>query len=166
VTYKTSSGLDDWIYCHLIHITRDYTQYSAIAILHTLQFTVANALGFSVFTSRIQATDLSQSYCHFNSHTKSSLHSLLSCHYSHFCSSYSEDSTLFNSSYPGGLAARTTQKTACVVEEMCLPRRCLTIDVLLSRGYACADMCLQSHCLAVDIYVTMSFVKKGNFVST
>jgi hypothetical protein len=51
-------GLDDWIYCTLyIHTTRDYSQYSAIAILHTFQFTVTHELGFSVFTSRIQATD-------------------------------------------------------------------------------------------------------------
>jgi hypothetical protein len=40
------------------HTTRDYRQYSAIAILHTLHFTVTHALGFSVFTSRILATDL------------------------------------------------------------------------------------------------------------
>jgi hypothetical protein len=33
-------------------------KYSAIADLHTLQFTVTNALGFSVFASRILATDL------------------------------------------------------------------------------------------------------------
>jgi hypothetical protein len=32
--------------------------YSAIADLHNLQFTVAHTLGFSVFTSRILATDL------------------------------------------------------------------------------------------------------------
>jgi hypothetical protein len=32
--------------------------YSAIADLPTLQFTVTHALGFSVFTSRILATDL------------------------------------------------------------------------------------------------------------
>jgi hypothetical protein len=32
--------------------------YSAIADLHTLQFTVTHALGFSAFTSRILATDL------------------------------------------------------------------------------------------------------------
>jgi hypothetical protein len=31
--------------------------YNAISILHTLQFTVTHALGFSVFTSRILATD-------------------------------------------------------------------------------------------------------------
>jgi hypothetical protein len=32
--------------------------YRAVAGLHTLQFTVIYALGFSVFTSRIPATDL------------------------------------------------------------------------------------------------------------
>jgi hypothetical protein len=58
VTYKNGSGLDDWIYWHLIHTTRDYRQYSAIADLHTLQFTVTHAIGFSVFISRILATDL------------------------------------------------------------------------------------------------------------
>jgi hypothetical protein len=57
VTYKTGSGLDDWIYWSLIHTTRDYRQYSAIADLHTLQFTVTHALGFLVFSSRILATD-------------------------------------------------------------------------------------------------------------
>jgi hypothetical protein len=51
--------------------------YSAITILHTFQFTVAHALGFSVFTSRILATGLSQSHCHFKSHMKSSFHSLI-----------------------------------------------------------------------------------------
>jgi hypothetical protein len=38
--------------------TRDYRLYSAIADLHTSQFTVAHVLGFSVFTSLIMATDL------------------------------------------------------------------------------------------------------------
>jgi hypothetical protein len=57
VTYKTGFGFDDWIYCHLIHATRDYRQYSAIAILHTFQFIVTHALGFSHFTSRLLATD-------------------------------------------------------------------------------------------------------------
>jgi hypothetical protein len=36
----------------------DYRQYRAIADLHTLQFIVTHALGFSVFTNRILATDL------------------------------------------------------------------------------------------------------------
>jgi hypothetical protein len=48
--------------------------YSAIADIHILQFTVTHALGFSVFTSRIMATDLSQYHCNFKSHMKSSCH--------------------------------------------------------------------------------------------
>jgi hypothetical protein len=51
--------------------------YTAIANLHTLQFTVTYALGSSVFTSRILVTDLSQSHCHFKSHMKSSFHRLI-----------------------------------------------------------------------------------------
>jgi hypothetical protein len=56
---------------------RDNKQYSAIADLRTLQFTVTHALGFSVFASRILATDLSQSHCNFKSHMKSSFHLLI-----------------------------------------------------------------------------------------
>jgi hypothetical protein len=37
-------GLDDWIYWHLIHITRDYRQYSAIVDLQTLQLHALAAL--------------------------------------------------------------------------------------------------------------------------
>jgi hypothetical protein len=59
-TYKTGFGMDDLIYCTVyIHTVRDYRQHSAIAILHTLQFPVAHALGFSVFCSRILETNLS-----------------------------------------------------------------------------------------------------------
>jgi hypothetical protein len=54
VTYKSEFGLEDWIYCTLcVYTTRDYRQYSAIAILRTF-----SSLGFSVFISRILATDL------------------------------------------------------------------------------------------------------------
>jgi hypothetical protein len=43
MTYKTGFVLADWIYCTLyIHTIQDYRQYSAITILHTLQFTVAH----------------------------------------------------------------------------------------------------------------------------
>jgi hypothetical protein len=78
VTYKTCFGLIDWIYCTLyIHAVRDYRQHSAIAILHTFQFSVTHALGYSAFTSRILATDVSQCHCHFKSHVKSSCHSLI-----------------------------------------------------------------------------------------
>jgi hypothetical protein len=42
-------------------LTRNYAyiqQYSAISHLHHLQFTIAHALGFSLSTSRLVATDL------------------------------------------------------------------------------------------------------------
>jgi hypothetical protein len=50
----------DWMieFTDTLFTTRDYRQYSAIVDLHTLQFTVTHALGLSVFTSRILATDL------------------------------------------------------------------------------------------------------------
>jgi hypothetical protein len=51
--------------------------YSAVAFLHTFEFTVAHALGFSVVTSLILATYLSQPHCNFKSHLKSSYRSLI-----------------------------------------------------------------------------------------
>jgi hypothetical protein len=36
----------------------NYNQYNAIADLHNLQFTVAHALGFSIFASRFLAMEL------------------------------------------------------------------------------------------------------------
>jgi hypothetical protein len=45
-----------------VTISLNYNQYSVIADLHTFQFTVAHALGFSVSTSRLLATDLNNGY--------------------------------------------------------------------------------------------------------
>jgi hypothetical protein len=99
----TIDGVWDWSIGFIASYTftqlGDYRQYSIVADLYTLQFTVTHALGFSVFTSRILATDLSQSHCHFKSYMKSSLHSLLiSCHYS--AAVNSKDFTKFISSAP------------------------------------------------------------------
>jgi hypothetical protein len=44
----------------LVTISLNHIQYSDIADLHTLRFTVAHALGLSVFTSRLLATDLNR----------------------------------------------------------------------------------------------------------
>jgi hypothetical protein len=41
-----------------VTISLNYKPYSAIADLHTFQFTVIHALGFSVSTNRLLATDL------------------------------------------------------------------------------------------------------------
>jgi hypothetical protein len=58
--------------------------YSLTADLHTLQFSVTHALGFSVFNIRILVTDLWQFHCHFISHMKSSLQSII-CFLPLFC---------------------------------------------------------------------------------
>jgi hypothetical protein len=49
----------DWMigFIALIHSNRNYNWYSAIADLHTLQFTVTHTLRFSGFSRRILATD-------------------------------------------------------------------------------------------------------------
>jgi hypothetical protein len=52
-------------------------------------------------------------------------------------------------------SARTPQKTAYIVDEACLPRRCLVIDALLSRALACPGMCLPSRCLALGLHITI-----------
>jgi hypothetical protein len=101
--------------------------YSAVAILHTLQFTVAHALRFSVSTSRLLATDLSQCRCNFKSHMKSAWQRLIP--FLPFLTV-----SFYNTS------ARTTEKPACIVDEACLLHRCLAIDVLF-RAFASAGMC-------------------------
>jgi hypothetical protein len=66
VIYKTGFEFDDWIYWHLIH-THTHTHNSGLQAIQLyrwfthLQFTVTHALGFSVFTNRILATDLHKS---------------------------------------------------------------------------------------------------------
>jgi hypothetical protein len=59
----------DRIYWQFIHTTCEDRQQSAIATLHTFQFTAAHALGFSVFTSLILPTDLNS---HFKPFMRSS----------------------------------------------------------------------------------------------
>jgi hypothetical protein len=49
MTYKTCSGLDDWIHYTLYTALGTTDSWSAIADLHTSQFSVAHALGFSVY---------------------------------------------------------------------------------------------------------------------
>jgi hypothetical protein len=56
VTTITGSSSDDWIYWQLGYTLLITLKYSAIADLHDFQFTVAHALGSSVFTSRVLAT--------------------------------------------------------------------------------------------------------------
>jgi hypothetical protein len=53
------NGFISSLVTHSFNYTQIHRLYSAIADLHTFQFTAAHALGFSVSTSRLLATDLS-----------------------------------------------------------------------------------------------------------
>jgi hypothetical protein len=60
-------GLIGTFVTHALLITLKYLQYSAIADLLIFQFTAAHALGFSVFTNSLLATN-------FNTETVTSNH--------------------------------------------------------------------------------------------
>jgi hypothetical protein len=47
------------------------------------------------------------------------------------------------------------ENTVSIVDEACLPRRCLAIDVLLFRMFASAEICLANRCLAMRIHITI-----------
>jgi hypothetical protein len=87
-----------------------YTQYSVIADLPTLQFTVTHALRLAVVISRILATDLQQSHCQLQI-----AHEVFFLQPNFFLSIILQLSIpktrlssipLFPSSYPGRLASR------------------------------------------------------------
>jgi hypothetical protein len=61
--------LTDWLTDHQSQCDFDYSTH--------FQFTVVHALGFSVFTDHILATDLSQYHCNFKSHMNSSCRPLI-----------------------------------------------------------------------------------------
>jgi hypothetical protein len=158
VTCKAGFGLGDWIYWHLIHTTRDYRQYSAITDLHTVQFTITHALGFSVFTSRILATDLSQSHCNIWSLLFTA--QFLPCYFfSVTLDCHLQNSTLYLTTHSNDLLCPfithwhgpRRKHSLAVVEKASLLIRCLTIDVLLLSAYASAGMCLPSRCLVMGL---------------
>jgi hypothetical protein len=176
VTYKTGFGLD------LLHLVHSHSLgLQAIQSYHYsthFQFTVTHALGFSVFPSRIQVTDLSQSNCNFKSHMKSSFHRLIPflplfcscqfrrldpiqffCSQAHILSGWRPETRLFTSllKRPSlslyNTSARAPRKTpSFTVKEACLQLRCLSTDILLFRAFAYTGMCLPSRFLAMGIH--------------
>jgi hypothetical protein len=104
VADKTDFGLDDWIYWHLIHSTRSYRQYSAIAILHLSSSPLHTHWG-SQSSLVVSWQRIFQSHCHFKYHM-SVLYTVwfISCH------SRLSSSPLLPSSYPEGLASRNSNR--------------------------------------------------------
>jgi hypothetical protein len=101
--------------------------YSAIAVpAHTLQFTVTHALGFSVITSRILATDLSQSHCNFKSHMRAYVPAGWSLETRLSSVPLLTASDLFFVTLYGP----RRKHSLSVVEKACLQRRCIATDVI------------------------------------
>jgi hypothetical protein len=108
----------------LVTISLNHKQHSAIADLHTLVFTVAHALGFSVFTSRLLATDLNTETVTLNHFVllalvRSELTALV-------IYTRSGPQRKHSSIVDDVTALHRTVRYA----EMCLPRRCLETDCI------------------------------------
>jgi hypothetical protein len=144
----------------------------ALSLFYTLQFTVTHALGFSFLTSRILATDLSESHWNFKSHMKSSWHSQISflpfvlsglrlpspelesvlfrlLFYTMYTPSRPLTAPSYNSS-----ARIPRKRQPPVVKESCSQLRCPAIDVPPLRAVV-SGKCLPIRCLAMGIYVTI-----------
>jgi hypothetical protein len=57
--------------------------------------------------------------------------------------------------YNGSLVTYIAENTASIVDEACLPRRCLPIGVLLLRMLSPSGLCLLNRCLAMGLYVAV-----------
>jgi hypothetical protein len=168
-------GLDVWIYCKLYSYIHRIREYSAIAIPHNFQFTVTHALGFSVFSRRILATDLSQSHSHFKSHMHSSCNSLipfLPFLLSHLRLPSTElfpvpsRLLLSTAETPSRLLCPLTSRTDSTGNIVFYCQGCVLTGPLLINGrlsiVACACVAgkyLQSRCLAMGIHVKIYLYK-------
>jgi hypothetical protein len=130
ISYNTGFELGNWICWHLIPSTRDYGQYSAIADLHTLQFTVTHALGFSVFTAHIVTT-----YFMTVSLSIQITHKVFFPQPNSFLSIILQMPTQFSSSvpisYPGRLGSRNSIQFFSK-SKLCYDRRSVGQSVLVS----------------------------------
>jgi hypothetical protein len=119
--------------------------YGATAELHTLQFSVTHAPGFSFFTSHILVTDLYASLSLQNT-LKSSLYCLI--HFlTLFCIYQLNSIPLLPSSYPGRLANRNSTSFFCPV--LYYDRRSVGQSVLVSSphlGLMTRFLLLSDHC--------------------
>jgi hypothetical protein len=153
--------------------TQDYRQLQRYSYSTHFQFTVAHVLGFSVLTSHSWQR-IYHSLTVILTHVKFSWHGLilfLLFLLNHlglpspelgpilFRRLYCTPTTAsFGTRLSYNYFTRTTRKTACIVDEACLPRPCLSIDVLLFRAFVSAGMCLASRCLAMGIHVTICLI--------
>jgi hypothetical protein len=144
--------------------------YSAIAILHTFGSPLhTHALGFSVFTNRILATDISQSHCNFKLHMKSSWHHLIP--FLPFPATAIPKITQFSPDYCSVLIQLPASEFDSLITTIHRPngkrslycwRSLFTASLPSNRRsiVACscvARMCLPTRCLEMGIHVTIRY---------
>jgi hypothetical protein len=171
-------GFIDTIYTQLG--TTD--NYSAIADLHTLQFTAAKHIWVLNLHSPLVVSwqRIYQSRCNFKSHVKSFLYNLIPV-LPLFCNYQLNSIPLLRSSYPGRLASRNStqffatelffitplhgprgNRSLSIVGKACLQRRCIAIVACV---FVAAGMCLPSRCLAMNVYSDFTIPAFGRHVT-
>jgi hypothetical protein len=180
VAYKADFGLDYWIYCTL-YIQNSWPQrygYSTHFAVHRYTSTIFLGLHYSCPGNGFITLTLSLQITHevFLAQSNSFLAIILQLPIS---------KTRLNSipsSYPGRLASRNSTfhfrldycsillntalwrlctdhaENTASIKEACWLVRCLALDVLFLRSYACAGMCLPSRCLTMCLYITVFYV--------
>jgi hypothetical protein len=136
-------------------------------------FTVAQALGFSVFTSLILKKDLSQSFCNLKSHMEFSCHSLipsLPFLLSHlqsspdldpipfrllFCTPFLLYITSSDCALLWPLRTDTTKNTVLYDAHLLVPLPNNEYSSIVACVFV-KGICLPTHCLTMGIHVTIS----------
>jgi hypothetical protein len=163
VTYETGFGLDDWIYCTLyIHNTQDYRQYSVIAILHTLQSYPDN--GYITVSLSLQITREV-----FLSQRSSFLAIVLKLPVP---KTRLSSIPLLQSSYTGRLASRnlTLHSLTTVLYLVCFSLLCPFYNpsawTPTENNLYVDEVCLPRHCLVVDILCCMRMLRRNVFTES
>jgi hypothetical protein len=120
-------------------ITIKYRQYSATADLYTFQFTVAHALGFPIFTSRLLATDLNTETI-----TVSLNHTLPVLQMNEAF----KQTSLHKTNFPWPSSTENSELCLCHLKtENCYICNCRYIDHAENTA-PIVETCLLSHCIA------------------
>jgi hypothetical protein len=187
-------GVLDWM---IIFIDTLYTvfgttgNYSAVTHLHTLQFTDTHVVGFSVFTSRILATDfITISLSHQityevffsqpnsllaissqSSSTADSLSCISRCSQAHILAGWRLETqlSLLNWNHLYNHFASTTQKLQplyCWEGVFTAPLHSNgSYSIVCVRVIVVAGMCLPSRCLAMNVYSDFTVPVFGHHVT-
>jgi hypothetical protein len=181
---QKGSGLDDWIYWHFIHITRDYRQLQSYRC-----YTLYSSPLHTHYGSQSSLVVSWQRIYNFKSHMKYSFHSLIhflplfcNCQYRGLDSIYFLCSqarilsnwlietwlTFLNWNFPYNHFAWTTQKTqpvSCFEGVFTAPLHSNGSYLIVACIFVAAGMCLPSHCLGMNVCSDFTIPAFGSHVT-